>query len=105
MALHSVYYSNSLGHAIENVVNLLGDADSTGSICGQLAGSIYGYQSMIENNKIEEKLLHDIWNHDDVEFGIRGVLLYYIGCENSNHLLIEHNEITHKESDNKNKTD
>ena len=43
MALWSVYYSTTFSEALEKCVNMLGDADSTGSMVGQLAGAIYGY--------------------------------------------------------------
>ncbi len=53
MGLYSVYNSNSFGNAIENAVNLLGDADSTGSIAGQIAGSFYGFKDVFYDNNNE----------------------------------------------------
>eukprot|EP01084_Bolivina_argentea_P235568 396369_1 len=38
MGLHCVYHSVSFADPIEKCFNLLGDADSTGSIGGQIAG-------------------------------------------------------------------
>mmetsp|Transcript_30152 Transcript_30152/g.87838 ORF Transcript_30152/g.87838 Transcript_30152/m.87838 type:complete len:97 (+) Transcript_30152:1824-2114(+) len=43
MALWSVYHTSSFSEAVERCVNLLGDADSTGSMAGQMAGAIYGF--------------------------------------------------------------
>lgn len=42
MALHCVYHTDSFNNAVAKVINFLGDADTTGSICGQLAGAFYG---------------------------------------------------------------
>merc|ERR1719446_1326560 len=46
MALWSVYHTTSFDEAVARSVNLLGDADSHGSITGQLAGALYGYDSI-----------------------------------------------------------
>ncbi len=46
MALWALNTSTSFETAIIRCVNLLGDADSTGAICGQIAGAFYGYTSM-----------------------------------------------------------
>merc|ERR1719401_1788057 len=46
MALWAVYHSTSFDDAVARCVNLLGDADSHGSIAGQLAGAIYGYAAI-----------------------------------------------------------
>lgn len=46
LALHCLYTTTSFNEAIVKVVNYCGDADSTGSICAQLAGAFYGYESI-----------------------------------------------------------
>merc|ERR1719449_520992 len=46
MALWAVYNTKSFDEAITKSVNLLGDADSHGSIAGQLAGALYGYKTV-----------------------------------------------------------
>merc|ERR1712039_323536 len=46
MALWSVYHTTSFDQAVERSVNLLGDADSHGSVAGQLAGALYGYTTI-----------------------------------------------------------
>ena len=81
MALNSCYNSVSFGNAIEFAVNLLGDADSTGSIAGQIAGAFYGYQSIIIDEE-QSFLVDQITKWDDYAFGLHGVLLYCVG-ENS----------------------
>eukprot|EP01084_Bolivina_argentea_P046334 85320_1 len=78
MGLHCVYHSVSFADAIEKCVNLLGDADSTGSIGGQIAGSIYGFQSVVKDK--EQKFLFDqLVQWDDYDFAFRGLLLYILG--------------------------
>ncbi len=42
IALWSVYHTQSFDAVVERCVNLRGDADSTGSVTGQLAGALYG---------------------------------------------------------------
>ena len=46
MALWGVYHTTSFEAAVRKVVNLLGDADSTGAVAGQMAGALYGYRSL-----------------------------------------------------------
>merc|ERR1719464_1073354 len=38
VALHCIYHTSSFNEAIVFCINLLGDADSTASVCAQLAG-------------------------------------------------------------------
>jgi len=73
MAMWSVYHTTSFDEAVVRSVNLLGDADSHGSITGQLAGALYGYSSI--NRQFVEWLTQ--W--DDYEFAVRGILLAYLG--------------------------
>merc|ERR1719157_373491 len=75
MAMWSVYHTTSFDEAVARSVNLLGDADSHGSITGQLAGAIYGYNSI--NRQFLEWL--NLW--DDHEFAVRAVLLKHLGSE------------------------
>ena len=42
MALHCVWSTDSFPAALLKIVNMRGDSDSTGSVCGQIAGAIYG---------------------------------------------------------------
>ena len=76
IGLHSVYHSNSLIDAITRAVNLLGDADTTGAITGQIAGAIYGYQS------IDQKYIDALnkWDNNN-EIALRGVLLAQLGTK------------------------
>ena len=45
-ALWSFYRTNSFREAILTAVNLGGDADSTGAVCGQIAGAFYGMKEI-----------------------------------------------------------
>ena len=42
MALHCVWSTHSFAEAILKAVNMRGDADSVGSVTGQIAGAFYG---------------------------------------------------------------
>lgn len=46
MAFHCVYSTTSFEEALLKVVNMRGDADSVGSVVGQLAGAMYGASSI-----------------------------------------------------------
>merc|ERR1712228_438423 len=80
IAMHSVYHSKNFADSVEKCVNLLGDADSTGSICGQIAGAIYGFSS-IANDEKQRFLIEQLVKWDDWEIGFRGVLLHILGNE------------------------
>eukprot|EP00437_Effrenium_voratum_P031519 CAMPEP_0181403602 /NCGR_PEP_ID=MMETSP1110-20121109/3798_1 /TAXON_ID=174948 /ORGANISM="Symbiodinium sp., Strain CCMP421" /LENGTH=476 /DNA_ID=CAMNT_0023525903 /DNA_START=25 /DNA_END=1451 /DNA_ORIENTATION=+ len=62
LALWSVYNSSSFNEAVVKSVNLLGDADSHGSITGQLAGAFYGLSS------IDKHFVDWVKRWDDCEF-------------------------------------
>lgn len=46
MALHIIIYTNNFFEALVKAINLGGDADTLGSVMGQLAGVKYGYNSI-----------------------------------------------------------
>jgi ADP-ribosyl-[dinitrogen reductase] hydrolase len=46
MAFHCIVYTNTFSDALIKAVNIGGDADSLGSVVGQLAGSYYGYSNI-----------------------------------------------------------
>mmetsp|Transcript_41661 Transcript_41661/g.77646 ORF Transcript_41661/g.77646 Transcript_41661/m.77646 type:complete len:515 (-) Transcript_41661:121-1665(-) len=73
MALWAVYHTTSFDEAVTKSVNLLGDADSHGSICGQLAGALYGYTS------INRQFLDWQNKWDDHEIAVRALLLHHLG--------------------------
>jgi len=73
MALHSVYHTKSYMAAVARCVNFLGDADSTGAICGQIAGAFYGIGA------IDDRLQEQLNQWDDGEIALRGALLYTLG--------------------------
>ena len=70
IALFSAYNTNNFDDAIQLCINHLGDADTTGAICGQICGAFYGY------NSINPILKHNlsIWDRD--ETALRAVVLY-----------------------------
>lgn len=72
MALWSVYHTKSFDDAIERCVNLCGDADSTAAVCGQIAGAVYGYQTI--NNRFISQM--EEW--DDADIAARAALLYQV---------------------------
>jgi len=73
LALWAVYNSSSFDEAVTRSVNLLGDADSHGSITGQLAGAIYGYRA------INPQFITWMNKWDDQEFALRALLLHHLG--------------------------
>eukprot|EP00927_Polykrikos_kofoidii_P082085 TRINITY_DN8061_c0_g2_i1.p1 TRINITY_DN8061_c0_g2~~TRINITY_DN8061_c0_g2_i1.p1 ORF type:complete len:470 (-),score=70.99 TRINITY_DN8061_c0_g2_i1:307-1716(-) len=75
IALHSVYHTTSLMDAITKCVNFLGDSDSTGAICGQIAGAFYG------ESGVDARLVEALCQWDGGEIALRGALLYGIGCD------------------------
>jgi ADP-ribosyl-[dinitrogen reductase] hydrolase len=40
MALHCVHTTDSFSAALLKIVNMRGDSDSTGAVCGQIAGAM-----------------------------------------------------------------
>ena len=70
LALHALYSTTSAVEAICKAINFLGDADSVGSITGQLAGAFYGY------HQLPKSALSDIalWSKQEIE--MRAILLH-----------------------------
>eukprot|EP00930_Biecheleria_cincta_P026147 TRINITY_DN18482_c0_g1_i1.p1 TRINITY_DN18482_c0_g1~~TRINITY_DN18482_c0_g1_i1.p1 ORF type:complete len:580 (+),score=108.68 TRINITY_DN18482_c0_g1_i1:127-1866(+) len=75
VALFSVYHTRSFGEAISRCVNFLGDADSTGAICGQIAGAFYGVDA------IDARLVQRLRPWDTGEVALRGALLYGLAAQ------------------------
>ena len=69
MALHILYKINSFKEAILKAVNLCGDADSIGSVVGQIAGAYYGLDS------IPKDWINTINQWDQNEIALRGYIL------------------------------
>eukprot|EP00931_Biecheleriopsis_adriatica_P067975 TRINITY_DN42030_c0_g1_i1.p1 TRINITY_DN42030_c0_g1~~TRINITY_DN42030_c0_g1_i1.p1 ORF type:complete len:442 (+),score=87.58 TRINITY_DN42030_c0_g1_i1:200-1327(+) len=76
-ALWAVYHTRSFDEAVSRAVNLNGDADSFGSIAGQIAGAFYGYSS------IKSDFVEWLARWDDHEVAVRALLLYKIGADSS----------------------
>jgi len=49
MSLHVAYHTNSYKEAILKIVNMGGDADTVGAICGMITGAIYGYEAELRD--------------------------------------------------------
>jgi len=75
MALHAVYHNDTFETTVAHAINLLGDADSTGSIAGQMAGAIYGYSKIAEK---KQKWLDCLNEWDQGEIALRGVLIWHM---------------------------
>ena len=64
-ALWCFYHTDDFESALIKAVNLCGDADTIGAVCGQIAGAYYGYnaiperwlESILKRELIEEKAL------------------------------------------------
>jgi ADP-ribosyl-[dinitrogen reductase] hydrolase len=48
-ALWCFYYTDNFKDALVKAINLCGDSDTIGAVCGQLAGAYYGYESIPNN--------------------------------------------------------
>jgi ADP-ribosyl-[dinitrogen reductase] hydrolase len=75
MALWCVYHTTSFDEAVTRSVNLLGDADSHGSITGQLAGALYGY------NTLNRQFIDWLVKWDDNDFAVRALMLTHLGSQ------------------------
>jgi ADP-ribosylglycohydrolase len=71
MALHCVWSTNSAKDAILKVVNLCGDADSVGSVTGQIVGAAYGLSAFPKD------WIATINKWDNYEIGLRAFRLYH----------------------------
>mmetsp|Transcript_8368 Transcript_8368/g.17967 ORF Transcript_8368/g.17967 Transcript_8368/m.17967 type:complete len:517 (+) Transcript_8368:508-2058(+) len=76
MALHCVYNTSSFAEAVVRCINFLGDADTTGSICGQIAGAFYGHSSI----PVEWKRKLERWDGNG-GFELRAICLAVRGYE------------------------
>ena len=78
MALHCVYNTTTFNDALVRCVNFNGDADSTGSMVGQLAGAMYGF------NSIEERMRANLERWDPLgRVALRGALLFDLALAES----------------------
>jgi ADP-ribosylglycohydrolase len=71
MALHCVWSTNSAKDAILKAVNLCGDADSVGSVTGQIAGAAYGFSAFPKD------WITTVNQWDNYEIGLRAYRLYH----------------------------
>lgn len=69
IALHVNYHNSDFESTVAHGANLLGDADTTAAIAGQLAGAMYGYSG------IDPKYIQTLRKWDDGEVAVRAALL------------------------------
>ena len=55
-AINCFYYNNSFKNSIVDAINVYGDADTIGAVCGQLSGSYYGYNHINANKDLIDGL-------------------------------------------------
>ena len=72
MALHILYSTDNFKDAILKAVNLCGDADSLGSVVGQIAGAFYGLKN------IPKEWIETINKWDNKEIELRGYILCHL---------------------------
>eukprot|EP00755_Sulcionema_specki_P012548 Sspe_Gene.51703::Locus_28680_Transcript_1_1_Confidence_1.000_Length_1638::g.51703::m.51703 len=85
MALWGLHHSNGFDETIWNVVNLLGDADTTGAIVGQMAGAFYGWEGIASSERAKA-CLRNLREWDPyAEVGLRAALLYQFPPEHVFH--------------------
>ena len=70
MALHCVYHTSSFEEAVLRCINRAGDADTVGSVTGQIAGALYGVSN------IPSEALKCVLKWDNAEIGYRAIHLY-----------------------------
>ena len=88
MSLHVLYTTNNFKEAVLKGVNLCGDADSVGSVIGQIAGAFYGLVS------IPEEWIKTINKWDDKEIVLRGYILCNLGKTRKNNIIFENRRET-----------
>jgi ADP-ribosylglycohydrolase len=71
MALHCIWTTNSAKDAILKAVNMCGDADSVGSVTGQIAGAAYGFSDFPTD------WVAAVNKWDNYEVGLRAFQLYH----------------------------
>jgi len=49
MALWALWHSTDYASCVQRAANLLGDADTVAAVAGQLAGSVYGWKNIVDN--------------------------------------------------------
>jgi len=78
MALWALWHTDCFSGCILRVVNLLGDADTTGAVAGQMAGALYGWQAVAGDEWARSRLL-EVQRWDPyAEIGVRAALLYHL---------------------------
>eukprot|EP01062_Namystynia_karyoxenos_P015246 TRINITY_DN15533_c1_g1_i2.p1 TRINITY_DN15533_c1_g1~~TRINITY_DN15533_c1_g1_i2.p1 ORF type:complete len:561 (+),score=164.00 TRINITY_DN15533_c1_g1_i2:78-1760(+) len=77
MALWAFHLGGGFSATIVRCVNLLGDADTTGAIAGQMAGAFYGYSGIVQD-EMGKCFEHNLRCWDPyAEVALRAVLLFH----------------------------
>ena len=66
-----MWTTKSFEEATLKVINLRGDADTVGSITGQIAGAFYGF------NRIPKSWIRAVSQWDNYDTGTRALRLFY----------------------------
>ena len=75
MAMWALHGSKNFADCMIRIVNLLGDADTTGAIAGQIAGAFYGYKAF-DSDPISSRMLSNLRRWDPLhEIPLRALLL------------------------------
>ena len=91
VALWALWHSSSFSQSIMKVVNVLGDADTTGAICGQLAGTFYGWKGL--SDAWGRMRLSELQQWDPyAEIGLRAALLFHYGPSQATHVQLVQKE-------------
>ena len=77
IALHAIYNCNNFSDAIEKGINLLSNSSEIGSIVGQIAGAMFGYQSIV-SDKRQDYLVKQLSKWDNWDFAFRGGIIIYL---------------------------
>lgn len=83
MSLWAMRRTTRFSEAILHVVNLLGDCDTTGAICGQMVGAFYGYDG-IASDDLGAHMRRVVHRWDpEFQWELRALWLYEDGCRDA----------------------
>eukprot|EP00756_Hemistasia_phaeocysticola_P039455 Hpha_TRINITY_DN16816_c1_g1::TRINITY_DN16816_c1_g1_i16::g.152019::m.152019 len=93
MALWAFWNSRNFDDCLSLVVNLLGDADTTGAIACQMAGAFYGYKSIRDGHiaGVAVRAMRQKWD-PHAEIGLRAAMLYHYPSEQAAQMMMPSTE-------------
>ena len=69
-ALYSMYNSTTFEQSLITAVNLPGDSDTVGAVCGMIAGAFYGYSNIpqrwiekLQKKEMIDEVVEKLWNN------------------------------------------